>query len=377
MKYLSALCLLALVTMGCVGPRLDESFLSDDYLRPASDTEPAQAFPSPVVRGSGLSQAPEKLRKPVPPFVEVIEDQPEYPRAVESTPVPILPGRRLDADTILAAQAVLDAKNFSPGCLDGRFGSQTRQALRAWRESEGRTWDGHPDDLLLKELAGSFMPTRSYTLTAQDVGGLTPVPPTWPERAKMSRMDHETVLERIAERHHSTEGLIRSLNPNVDWVNPAVGLQITVPRIPRARSVRVARIEVLQTERVVRGFDANGKLIALFPCSIATDVAKRPSGRTTVKNLAADPNYTFDPEVFPELSAEKKGSKRLLIPPGPNNPVGAAWVGLNLSGYGIHGTPKPERIGSAESHGCIRLSNWNALKLAHMVRAGVPVQFRD
>ena len=125
--------------------------------------------------------------------------------------------------------------------------------------------------------------------------------------------------------------------------------------------------------KFLRAYDGRGRLIAHFPCSIAAQKEKRPAGSLTVAAIAANPNYTFDPVTFPELDETQRGYGKLIIPPGPNNPVGTAWISLSLPGYGIHGTPHPEQIGKTESHGCFRLANWNAERLLKMVEVGTPV----
>jgi lipoprotein-anchoring transpeptidase ErfK/SrfK len=358
------LTLLLPVLCGCVSSssRNQGTVLSDEYNRPAAPSlvhTPDPYVPPPVVQARPYTP-PIVTEQPVR-VADPVMVQPAGPAAVA-----------IDYKVVLGAQLALDRLNYSPGCLDGKMGGQTRAALAALREGQGV---GGSDNALVAELAGSRAPIKSVLLSEKDVGGLVTVPASWPERAQLPRLDHETVLERIAEQYHATEAFIQQLNPGVAWPNPAVGTELQVPNTHRARSVRATRLVVNQETRTVRGYDAAGKLIAYFPCSIAAQMANRPAGETTVKNQAGDPNYTFDPDTFPEVSEAMKGTKRLVIPPGPNNPVGIAWVGLNLPGYGIHGTPKPERIGNAESHGCIRLANWNALKLAHMVSTGIPVAF--
>jgi len=126
-------------------------------------------------------------------------------------------------------------------------------------------------------------------------------------------------------------------------------------------------------EKILERFDANTNLLAHFPCSIAHSVSKRPVGGLRVAILAPDPNYTFDPEIFPESAEARQLKTKLVLPPGPNNPVGVAWIGLDRPRYGIHGTPNPEQVGRTESHGCFRLANWNAEFLLKLVTVGTPV----
>ncbi|MEM7397036.1 MAG: L,D-transpeptidase, partial [Verrucomicrobiota bacterium] len=161
--------------------------------------------------------------------------------------------------------------------------------------------------------------------------------------------------------------------PLVPWPNPPAGTHLKVPRVGPHKKPAARRLEVSLEAKRVYAFDAQGRLIAHFPCSIAEKIEKRPRGSTRIKNAADNPNYTFDPEIFTELTLEERGTRKRLIPPGPNNPVGVAWIGLGISGYGLHGTPEPEDIGITGSKGCFRLANWNAKKLIDMVRIGIPV----
>jgi lipoprotein-anchoring transpeptidase ErfK/SrfK len=186
-------------------------------------------------------------------------------------------------------------------------------------------------------------------------------------------MGYETIMEMYAERGHLTEGALRRLNPNVAWPNPPVGTLVRIPDFVYGLAARPAKASVLRvtlSRFEITAFDESGRLIALFPCSIAADKAKLPpEGELQVTTLIPNPDYTYTPDRV------SRGGRivRRLFPPGPNNPVGTSWMGLTLPGYGIHGTPKPERIGCAESHGCFRLANWNAVRLRKMCETGTSV----
>jgi lipoprotein-anchoring transpeptidase ErfK/SrfK len=184
----------------------------------------------------------------------------------------------------------------------------------------------------------------------------------------------ENVLQMVAERCHASEGLIKTLNPGVtNWAGIQTNQVVTLLNIPSAKHLVAARLRVNLTAKTITAFDDGGKLIALFPCSIAADKEKRTPGQLAVQTVAVNPNYTFDPVNFPELDDVQKGYGKLIVPPGPKNPVGTAWIGLSRVGYGIHGTPHPDQIGKTFSHGCFRLANWNANRLAQMVQIGTPV----
>ena len=178
----------------------------------------------------------------------------------------------------------------------------------------------------------------------------------------------------VAEKFQAAPSLIRRLNPGVDWAKVSNGAIVFVPNValapPRAKA---AFIRIQLSAKTLAAFDARTNLLAHFPCSIAQRVEKRPVGELHVVSLAPNPNYAFDPENFPESKEARELKTKLVLPPGPNNPVGTAWIGLSLPGYGIHGTPNPESVGRTESHGCFRLANWDAIALLPIVRVGLPV----
>jgi lipoprotein-anchoring transpeptidase ErfK/SrfK len=169
--------------------------------------------------------------------------------------------------------------------------------------------------------------------------------------------------------------LIRRLNPGVNWTNLTPGTVLRMPAVAYPALVEKAAFAAIHlAEKYLEVFDAQTNLMAHFPCSIAANVEKRPVGELHVVVVAPDPNYTFDPELFPESPEAQQLKVKLILQPGPNNPVGVAWIGLDKTGYGIHGTPVPEQVGRTESHGCFRLANWDAEYLEHLVWTGMPVR---
>jgi lipoprotein-anchoring transpeptidase ErfK/SrfK len=169
---------------------------------------------------------------------------------------------------------------------------------------------------------------------------------------------------------------VRSLNPEIDWIAVEAGTSLNVPAVDRVTlSARAAQITIRLEARELEAFDAGGRIIAHFPVSIAKKVEKRPVGELRVTVVAPNPNYTFDPEVYPESPEAKQLGRKLIIPTGPNNPVGLAWIGLNLPGYGIHGTPDPEKVGRTESHGCFRLANWTPSRCSESCGPGCPLSW--
>lgn len=275
--------------------------------------------------------------------------------------------------SIMAMQARLDGCNFSCGCIDGVIGRRTRDAIAAWMGKPDEPVG--EDDVLaaVNALGGAAGAFAVHEVTDEDAAGLTPLPATWAGKAGMASLGYETVLERLAEKYHATQGAIRRLNPGVQFPNPAAGVLLAVPKPFPAPAEHAVRLSISLERKLIRAYDVNARLVASFPCSIAAKLEKRPTGELRVVNVAENPNYTFDPALFPEDPETRKLSGRLLIPWGPNNPVGTVWIGLDRPGYGIHGTPNPEDVGKTHSHGCFRMANWNAEKLLRMITIGTPV----
>ena len=278
-------------------------------------------------------------------------------------------------ERVLAAQAGLARRGFSPGSLDGLMGAQTRAALRAFQLREGLSVSGAIDDATLGRLQTNEVLFTNLLVTSEDLARLRPLGTTWLEKSQQERLDYETILELVAERAFSNPKLIRALNPAVDWNTLSAGTTLKIPALSPPEPVgKAALVRISIGARALQAFDDATNLLAHFPCSIAARVEKRPVGETlSVIAVAPNPNYTFDPEVFPESAEARQLGRKLILQPGPNNPVGTVWIGLDKPGYGIHGTPRPEDVGRTESHGCFRLANWNAELLFKMVGVGTPV----
>ena len=274
---------------------------------------------------------------------------------------------------ILALQICLDRRGFSPNSMDGQAGGKTRAALAAYCAANNLP----PPKTGEEEFAfKQYFPDEpdlftTMEVTREDIDSLTKIPDTPAAKSRLTRMGYESINEMFAERGHVTPNTLRRLNPHIDWGKITVGTRIRVPEVsPVAVGDKAAFVRISLSRFTITAYDINGKPIALFPCSIAKNRTKRPPpGEIKIITQIANPNYTYTPDHTP------KGERpeRHIFPPGPNNPVGVAWLGLSIPGYGIHGTPLPERIGRAESHGCFRLANWNAEKLYELVRAGTRV----
>jgi lipoprotein-anchoring transpeptidase ErfK/SrfK len=246
--------------------------------------------------------------------------------------------------------------------------------LRAFQRREHLPVTGELDPSTAERLSISCTPYTTYTVTAEDLARLQPLSHTWLGKSQQSALDYETILELLAEKGHAHPNLVRRLNPSIDWSHVMVGTAVQLPCADYPDPAgKAAFVTIKLAEKVLSVFDSQTNLLAHFPCSIAQRVEKRPVGVLHVAVIAPHPNYTFDPELFPESPEARQLDTRLVLPPGPNNPVGVAWIGLDKPGYGIHGAPYPEQVGRTESHGCFRLANWNAEYLLKLAWVGMPV----
>ena len=305
---------------------------------------------------------------------------PAKPAVSKSQPKPFVVSRQSPADfprpvhDVFEAQVALARRGISPGSIDGALGSQTRLALSVFQEMQNL----QPTEMLDADTRGKLVLTSpiltNYTVTTNDLAHLQPLGKTWLAKSQQSALDYETERELVAEKSHSHPLLIEKLNPNVNWTNVPAGTVLKIPDVNYpVLEDKAAFIAIHLSGKFLEAFDQQTNLLAHVPCSIAAKVEKRPVGELHVVVVAPNPNYTFDPELFPEAPESKTLDHKLIIPPGPNNPVGVAWIGLDKTGYGIHGTPSPEQIGRTESHGCFRLANWDAEYLSQIVWVGMRV----
>jgi lipoprotein-anchoring transpeptidase ErfK/SrfK len=317
--------------------------------------------------------------KPVLPSSPAKETQPPV---VQPVPIGIVPGaparalpldpNKLDTERIAAYQVALERIHFSCGFIDGDQGMRTQRMLRAFQASRDLPVTGFLDQATRDAIGEPGEPFLSYVVTADDLASIMPKPMTWRAKSKVSRLGYNDIWEMLAEKFHCTRGYLKDLNRGV--TNLTAGTEVIGPKVyPAAPIPRAASLRILLSETSLEALDAGGGVIAFFPCSIAKDKNKRPHGLLTVKVVDPNPDYTFDPALFAAAAKAEGITHKMVLPPGPRNPVGTTWVGLSLPGYGIHGTPDPEAISRTQSHGCFRLANWNAEKVLKMVRVGTPV----
>lgn len=274
----------------------------------------------------------------------------------------------------LELQIELHRRGFSCGSIDGVLGAQTESALRAWQRNAGLAESGRLDSATRTALRLSAPALTTHALTSEELAAVRPVPTTWLGKSEAPSLAHGSALELVAERYRASPGFLKKLNPEIDWEAVIPGVVVAVPAVERADVTgKASRILIRLAAHELEAVTEDGRVLVHFPVSIARSGGKRPVGELKVIVVAPEPNYTFDPEVFPESEEAKQLGRKLILPPGPNNPVGRAWIGLSLPGYGIHGTPDPEKVGRTESHGCFRLANWDAVTLLGLVSIGLPV----
>ena len=340
----------------------------NDHKRPAPDGKVAEMqlvrtnVPAPLI----VKPTPSPVEPTPSPPAQLPTQPAQAPVAADRFPRP--------ARDTLETQIVLARHAMSPGSIDGVMGSQTRAALVAFQQKQGLQQTGALDSDTRATLLLTSPPITTYVVTPDDLARLQPLSKTWLGKSQQSALDYESVLELVAERGHASPTLTRRLNPNVDWTNVIAGTELKIPDANYAAPTQKATFAIISLgEKTLEAFDARSNLLAHFPVSIAARVEKRPVGELHVAVIAPNPNYTFDPDIFPESEEGRLLGRKLVLPPGPNNPVGVAWVGLDQPGYGIHGTPVPELVGRTESHGCFRLANWNAEYFLKLVWMGMPV----
>ena len=274
----------------------------------------------------------------------------------------------------VAWQAALDRAGFSPGVIDGKLSKKTAIALENFQRFSGLAVTGRPDASTRAALGIDSVPsTTTYIITSADDDLVGPWPKTWFEKADAKFLGYTSLATLVAERGHCSLSLLERLNRKTNISRLKAGDLLVIPNCDAPDKLpRAAAIEIDFTDKVVYLLDKKQTVIGLFHCSIAKDKENRPAGACHVKVVKEMPQYVFDPAKWPEV---KDVNRKLLIPPGPRCPVGLCWIGLSLEGYGIHGTPEPEMIGKTGSHGCFRLTNWDAQRLGKTVRVGTPVRF--
>jgi lipoprotein-anchoring transpeptidase ErfK/SrfK len=268
-------------------------------------------------------------------------------------------------------QILLDQHGASPGVIDAYDGENVRKAVMAFEFMYGLPVDGLLDADVLALLETNAQVIGTYEITPDDEASLVPpIPSDYADMAQFEFLGYESVREAVAERFHMDIDFLAALNPSAGF---RPGETIFVAMTGSNKTGEAAQIVADKTLRQVRAYDAGGRLLAAYPATIGSEDNPSPTGVYTIELATPMPNYTYNPAINFQ---QGDNTGVLTIPPGPNGPVGSMWIALSKPTYGIHGTPTPANIGKTASHGCVRLTNWDAEELAGMVARGVTVTFQ-
>ena len=285
---------------------------------------------------------------------------------------------------VLATQVALDRSGFSPGEIDGRAGRNLQRALAAFQGSHELSTTGRVDDQTWKQLAatgGDTPPLVDYTITDADIAGpFTPdIPQKLPDQAALDAMNYRTPIEALAERFHSSQALLKQLNPGATFQR--AGERLMVPNVISTSGTLAPaspgsgiKVVVTKSTSALTIEDSSGRILFHAPVTSGSTHDPLPIGTWKVNGVQRNPKFHYNPELFWDATP---GDRKATLQPGPNNPVGIVWIDLSKPHYGIHGTPEPSNIGHVESHGCVRLTNWDADRVAQWAKPGTQVVFRE
>jgi lipoprotein-anchoring transpeptidase ErfK/SrfK len=338
----------------------------------ATPSPPAASMAPSATDASPIASAPAVGTEPTPnPFGTVSPGA-----SAQATPTPEPSASPSPASSASSArdplrlQVLLDRAHFSPGEIDGTAGGNTSRGLDAFRRARGLRSRGPVREEDWSALESDQAPTLvDYALTEKDVKGpyQKSIPEDMMEKAKLDALSYTSPLEALGERFHASPKLLRALNAGKSFAR--VGEIIQVPNVHTEASGKAAKVVVTESDQSVVALDAGGRVLARFPATMGSEHDPLPIGAWKINGVSKDPPFFYNPDLFWDAKGDQSKAK---IAAGPNNPVGVVWIDLSKEHYGIHGTPEPSKIGKTESHGCIRLTNWDAEELSRMVSPGIP-----
>ena len=300
--------------------------------------------------------------------------QQDVPAKVEPA-IPSTPVADTEVGPELRAQILLERAWFSPGEIDGQWGSKSRVALSAFQQAHGLDVTGEVDDASLAALDANSAPAVvDYTISEADIAGpFVPTPAGTQAKSKMKSIPYQSAAEALGEKFHASPALLRALNPGVP-LDVAGGL-LKVPNVQDIAPLAfAAKVVVDKSDSALRLLDADGNAYAQFPITSGSAEFPLPIGEWKINSINPDPWYSYDPKL---IVGARKSDRKALLPPGPNGPVGTVWIALSKPHYGIHGTPEPGMIGRNQSSGCVRLTNWSANAVSKAVSAGMTVSMQE
>ena len=337
------------------------------------------------------ARVPGAPQGPKPPDVQVTFapngkesfDAFKTPEAMNNAPVVIPIKGDVAGPSVLKTQVYLDRNGFSVGALDGRWGRNTAIALWWYQRSRGinAADPGALDEPTFRALAagaGGVPALVRHTLTAEDLKGpFVSVPDDMYEKAELDCICYESLKEKLAEQFHASIDFLDRLNENVSFADLKAGDTIWVPNVRTAAQQHrhdIARVVISIRGNTFNAFDAAGNLIFHAPTTLGSKYDPSPTETVKVTKVVHDPHFHYQPTLFSEVPDDEPEAN---LKPGPNSPVGVVWIALSKPHYGVHGTSDPDSIGYASSHGCVRLTNWDAREVAQRIGEGVPIEFLD
>jgi lipoprotein-anchoring transpeptidase ErfK/SrfK len=286
---------------------------------------------------------------------------------------------------VLRTQVMLDRARFSGGVLNGKAGQNLSKALMFYQEEHGLPSTGRLDRATydkLVEQVGRIDGAVQYTLTEEDVTGpYYWVPANVYEQAELPCECYASALEMLNERFHTVTDVLRKLNPSVSWNHLKAGQTLWVPNVEpfdaehlgKAADIKpIVKIHIAKSGRYLHALAADGSIVYHFPTTVGSEYDPSPTGKYRISSVQWHPVFHYNPALYSDVPDSRP---RATLPPGPNSPVGVVWIATSKEHVGIHGTPLPHTIGIASSHGCVRLANWDAARLAASIKPGVLVEF--